>query len=88
MRGLTFFTHRLGGGKHFYTWRGQTFFHQWGRQTSYVVDGGGDDVVDGEERDVVLEANTLASEASKLSAGARILRVQYFSFFVSGNCFE
>ena len=34
---------------------------------------GGDDV-DGKKEEDVSEANTLASEASKLSAGARILR--------------
>ena len=37
-----------------------------GEQTFYVEDVGGDDDVDEEEEDV--------SEASKLSAGARILR--------------
>ena len=37
-----------------------------GGQTFYVKDVGGDDDVDGEEEDV--------SEASKLSAGARIFR--------------
>ena len=36
-------------------------------------DVGGDDDVDGEEEDVS-EANILVSEASKLSAGARIFR--------------
>ena len=42
-----------------------------GGQTFYVDDVDGDDDVDGEEEDVS-EANILVSEASKLSAGARI----------------
>ena len=53
---------------------GQTFLHwEGGGQTFYVKDVGGDDDVDGEEEDVS-EANILVSEASKLSAGARIFR--------------
>ena len=40
--------------------------------TFYVQDVGRDDDVDGEEEDVS-EANILVSEASKPSAGARIL---------------
>ena len=53
---------------------GQTFLHwEGGGQTFYVEDVGGDDDVDGEEEDVS-EANILVSEASKLSAGARIFR--------------
>ena len=57
-------THR--GGTNIFTLRG-------GGQTFYVKDVGGDDDVDGEEEDVS-EANILASEASKLSAGARIFK--------------
>ena len=69
--GQTFFTHR-GGGKHFYILGG-------GGQTFFVGGGGGYDFVD-EEIDVsetsflVSEANCFASEACKLSAGARIFR--------------
>ena len=55
-----------GGGTNIFTLRG-------GGQTFYVKDVGGDDDVDGEEEDVS-EANILVSEASKLSAGARIFR--------------
>ena len=39
----------------------------------YVEDAQGDDDVNGEEEDVS-KANILVSEASKLSAGARIFR--------------
>ena len=69
----TFLTHR-GGDKHFCPTGGDNHFHtdRWG-QTFYVEDVGGDDDVDGEEEDVS-EANILVSEASKLSAGARIFR--------------
>ena len=70
-----FYTYRMGGGqtnclspgdKHFYTKvGGQTF----------SVEGGGDNYdVDGEDEEDVSEANIHASKASKLSAGARILR--------------
>ena len=69
-RGQTFLTNRGG----------QTFLHHWGENILHkVVDehfvgiGGGDNDVDGEEEDVS-EANIFVSEASKLSAGARILR--------------
>ena len=44
-----------------------------GGQTFSVGSDGGNDDVDGEEEDVS-EANILVSEASKLSAGARIFR--------------
>ena len=54
-----------GADKHFYTGRGGQTFH--------VEDVGGDDDVDGEEEDVS-GAIILASEARKLSAGARIFR--------------
>ena len=49
-----------GGDKHFYTF-------------SVGSDGGNDDV-DSEEEEDVSEANIFVSEASKLSAGARIFR--------------
>ena len=71
-----------GWGKHFYTiWGGgQTFLHhggdiftQGGEGQTFSVGGDGGDDVDGKDEDVS-EANTLASEASKLSTGARILR--------------
>ena len=63
-----------GGTNNFDIWRGgQTFLPHRGGQTFYVEDVGGDDDVDGEEEDVS-EANILVSEASKLSAGARIFR--------------
>ena len=54
------------GGTNIFTLRG-------GGQTFHVKDVGGDDDVDGEEEDVS-KANILVSEASKLSAGARIFR--------------
>ena len=62
--GTNIFTLR-GVGKHFYTERGG--------QTFYVKDVGGDDDVNGEKEDES-EVNILVSEASKLSAGARIFR--------------
>ena len=71
--GKTFFTHR-GGGKHFYI--------EGGGQTFFVGGSGGFDDVD-EEIDVseanflVNEGNILVSEASKLSAGARILGTRW-----------
>ena len=55
-----------GGDKHFYTYGGGTF--------SVGSDGGNNDVDGEEEEEDVSEANILVSEASKLSAGARILR--------------
>ena len=71
--GQTFLTHR-GGDKHFcHTGGDKHFFTERGGQTFYVKDVGGDDDVDGEEEDVS-EANIPVSEASKLSAGARIFR--------------
>ena len=47
-----------------------------GGQTFYVKDVGGDDDVDVEEEEEedVRKANILVSEASKLSAGARIFK--------------
>ena len=45
-----------------------------GGQTFFVGGDGGDDDVDGEKEEDVSKANTFASKASKLSAGARILR--------------
>ena len=62
--GQTFSTHSWGGG--------QTFFTDRGGQTFYVGGGGAYDDVD-EEVDVS-KVNFLVSEASKLSAGARIFR--------------
>ena len=58
---------------------GQTFLHRGGGQTFFVGDGGGYDDAD-EEMDMsaanflVSAANIFVSEASKLSAGARIFR--------------
>ena len=43
---------------------------------TFSVGGDGGDDVDGDKEEDVSEANTLASEASKLSAGARISRGQ------------
>ena len=64
--GTKIFTHKEGG---------QTFLHIWGGQTFSVGSDGGNDDVDGEEEEEdVSEANILVSEASKLSAGARIFR--------------
>ena len=48
------------------------FLYQVGRQTFFVGGSGGYDDVD--EEIEVSKANFLVSEASKLSAGARILR--------------
>ena len=63
--GRTFFTHSRGGDKHFlHTQKG-------GGQTFFVGASGGFGDVDGEIG--VSEANISVSEASKLSAGARIL---------------
>ena len=66
-------SHTQGWGKHFDTQGGQTFLHNGGKhftqggwQTFCVGGGGSNDDVDGKEEDV--------SEASKLSAGARIFR--------------
>ena len=56
-----------GGDKHFTEREG-------GGQTFSVVADGGHDDVDNEKEEDVSEANTLASKASKLSAGAGILR--------------
>ena len=81
-RGQTFLTYRRGGDKHFSHTGGrggQTFlthrgganiFYTQGGQTFFVGGGGSYDYVD-EEIDVS-EASFLVSEASKLSAGARI----------------
>ena len=57
--------HTQWGDKHFYIEGGGTKIFTWGGQTSYVGGVGGYDDVD-KEMDL--------SEASKLSAGARILR--------------
>ena len=64
-----------GGGNNLFVPRGQTFLYHSGGGQTFSVEGGGDnyDVYGEDERDVS-EANILASEASKLSAGARILR--------------
>ena len=59
----------MGGTNIFRQRGGQTFL----KMFSVVCDGGDDDIDDEKEEDVS-EANTLASKASKLSAGARILR--------------
>ena len=72
--GQTFLAHRRGGGQTFLTHRregGQTFFTQRGGQAFVVGGGGGYEDVD-EEIDVS-EASFLVIQASKLSAGARIL---------------
>ena len=53
---------------------GTNIFTRGGGQTFSVGGDGGDDDVDGEKEEDVSKANTLASKASKLSAGARILR--------------
>ena len=76
-------TQERGGDKHFSHTGGrggQTFFTQrGGGQTFFVGGGGGYDDVD-EEIDMneasflVSEGNIFVSKASKLSAGARILR--------------
>ena len=59
--------------KHFsHTGGGQTFLHRGGGQTFFV--GGGGAYGDVDEEKVVSEANIFVSEASKLSAGARIFR--------------
>ena len=64
--GQTFLTHMRGGDKH--------FLHTGGRggQTFFVEGSGAYDDVD--EEMVVSVANIFVSEASKLSAGARIFR--------------
>ena len=58
-----------GGGKHFYMRGGDKHFY-----TFSVGSDGGNDDVDSEEEEDVSEANIFVSEASKLSAGARIFR--------------
>ena len=62
------------GGQTFLLIRGWTNFFtlSGGGQTFSVGVDGGDDNVDGEKEEDVSEANTQASEASMLSAGARI----------------
>ena len=51
------------------------YFYTKGGGRTFSVEGGGDDYdVDGEDEEDVSEANILGSEASTLSAGARILR--------------
>ena len=61
-----------GGDKHFcHTGGDKQFYTERGGQTFYVEDVGGDDNDDREKEDVS-EANIHVSEASKLSAGARI----------------
>ena len=73
--GQTFF-HTMGGDKHLTHKGGRTFLHDWGGINIFIGSGGGGDKydVDGEEEEDVSEANILASKASKLSAGVRILR--------------
>ena len=73
-RGQTFLTHRRGGTNIFTLRGGTKNFTQGGGQTFYVVGGGGHDDVDVDEEIYVSEVNFLVSEASKLSAGARIFR--------------
>ena len=64
------------GGSNIFTHKGvdKLFYTEWGGQTFSVGDDGGDDEVDGEEEEDVSGANIFGSEASKLSAGARISR--------------
>ena len=64
-----------GGDKHFYTQGEGTniFTHRWGGQIFSIGNVAGKDDVGGEEEDVS-KANSFVREASKLSAGARILR--------------
>ena len=64
--GQTFLSHRRGGGQTFLPHRRE------GGQTFFVGGNGAYDDVD--EEMVVSEANIFVSEASKLSAGARIFR--------------
>ena len=59
------FPHTVGGTNIFHTQGGQTFLYMGGTNIFVGAGGGGYDVEDHEEEDV--------SEASKLSAGARIL---------------
>ena len=68
-----------GGGTNIFTSRrGPTFLHRLREQTSYIEGGGGG--YEDKEMDVSVahflasKANNLVSEASKLSAGARICR--------------
>ena len=69
--GQTFLTHRRGGDKHF-SHTGERGGDKHFSHTFYVGGGGTyDDVV---EELVVSGANFLVTEASKLSAGARIFR--------------
>ena len=63
-----------GGGQTFLHHGGTNILHKGRGQTFFVVSGGGDDDVDSEEEEDVSEVNIFASEVSKLSAGARILR--------------
>ena len=70
------------GDKHFSYTGGDKHFSHTGRDKqgggTFSVGGvGGKDDVDGAKEEDVSEANTLASEASNLSAGARILRGPY-----------
>ena len=82
MGGPTFLTHRKEGGTIiFHTQEADNIFESRGGQTFHVVGGGGHDDADVDEEMYVSEANSLASkvnilvsEASKLSAGARIFR--------------
>ena len=64
----------VAGGSNIFTHKGvdKLFYTEWGGQTLSVGVYGGDDNVDGEKEEDVSEANTQASEASMLSAGARI----------------
>ena len=81
-RGDKHFSHTGGWANIFALRGGETFLHRvGGRQTFFVGGSGAYDDVDEEEEMVVSEANFLGSgannfvsEASKLSAGARIFR--------------
>ena len=64
--GQTFLTHRRGGDKH--------FSHTGRRGDKHYFVGGSGAYDDVDEEMVVSEANIFVSEASKLSAGARISR--------------
>ena len=80
--GQTFHSHRRSGGgdKHFYIEEGGTnIFALRGGQTSFVRGSGAYDDVDEEmvvstANFLVIRGNNFVSEASKLSAGARIFR--------------
>ena len=73
--GVKHFPHTVGGTNIFHTQGGQTFLHMGGTNIFVGGGGGGYDVDDHkEEEENVSKANIVVSEASKLSAGARIFR--------------